>query len=91
MFAIFAARGSGKTELKRTYELAAFMYANRIMLRYHNYGLGLKVLELCRSILKQNPSKLRVLDYGCGVADPSLLLALNSANVTIVDLEDKKF
>ena len=34
---------------------------------------------------------MNVLDYGCGIADPSMYLALNGTNVTIVDLDDDKF
>lgn len=79
-----------KQHLKYVYEKAAFMYANRLMLRYHNYGLGKKILSLVKTLgLKKE--QLQVLDYGCGVADASLYLAFHGIDVTIVDLDDSKF
>jgi len=88
---IFSLHGTGPENLKKSYELASFMYINRLMLRYHNYTIGQKVLRLNDILLKCKVSDLKVLDYGCGVADPSLLLAIKGANVTIVDLADNKF
>ena len=82
--------GTSPKNLKKAYESSAFMYANRLMLRYHTYSKGQRVLELAAR-LSLNPNDLRVLDYGCGVADISLFLALNGAQVTIVDLADSKF
>lgn len=87
----FTKMGTEEEILKKTYESVAFMYANRLMLRYHNYDIGLRILEIARDLSSLKANELRVLDYGCGVADPSLILALHGANVMIVDLEDSKF
>ncbi len=82
--------GTDTQTLKKAYESAAFMYTARLMLAYHNYDIGLKGHEIASGFLSLNTNALRVLDYGCGVADPSLILALLGAEVTIVDLDDPK-
>jgi len=82
--------GTDKTNLKKAYEASAFMYSNRLMLRYHNYDIATKFTELAEK-LSYDIKKIKVLDYGCGVADPSLFLALYGAKVTILDLDDIKF
>lgn len=81
--------GTDPENLKRAYEKNDFMYVNRLMLRYHLYGIGEKIEKAVRT--SKDIKRLRVLDYGCGVADASVWLALNGAKVTIVDLQDKKF
>lgn len=86
---IFERMGLNEDKLKLAYEKAAFMYTNRLMLRYHNYRVGVLILEIANR-LSLDKDKIDVLDYGCGVADPSLYLALSGVTVTIVDLDDKK-
>lgn len=83
--------GTDKQSLKKAYESASFMYASRLMLAYHGYDIGLKAGEIASRFLSTGEAGLRVLDYGCGVADSSLILALRGAAVTIVDLDDDKF
>jgi SAM-dependent methyltransferase len=87
----FEIHGTDETSLKRAYEFASFMYTCRCMLRYHQYSMGLKVIEISEKLFGKYPSELKLLDYGCGVADPSLYLALHGANAVVVDLADKKF
>ena len=88
---IFDSHGTDADRLKLSYERASFMYVNRLMLRYHHYRLGLQAQAIVKELTDRKPSELRVLDYGCGVADPSLFLALQGAQVTLVDLADPKF
>lgn len=90
MHKIFERIGLDREKLKKAYENAAFMYVNRLMLRYHNYDIGGKILEIITT-QSRSPQAIKVLDYGCGVADISLYLALHGAKVTLVDLDDKKF
>jgi 2-polyprenyl-3-methyl-5-hydroxy-6-metoxy-1,4-benzoquinol methylase len=87
---MFERTGLNEEKLKIAYERAAFMYTNRLMLRYHNYRVGVLILEI-GDRLSLDKGKIEVLDYGCGVADPSLYLALSGVTVTIVDLDDRKF
>jgi len=87
----FDKEGTDATKLKNTYESLAFMYANRALLRSHGYGLGLNILSIAENHLALKPSELCVLDYGCGVADPSLFLSMHGATVTLVDLEGTRF
>ena len=77
--------------LKKAYQEAAFMYSLRLMLRYHGYGLGMAAEQLLQELHGIAPQDIQVLDYGCGVADPSLYLAARGARATIVDLDDIKF
>lgn len=86
---IFEETGLDKEDLKSAYEKAAFMYVNRLMLRYHNYRLGKNILKTLEK-LSLEKKQVSILDYGCGVADPSLYLALHGVNITIVDLDDIK-
>ena len=86
---IFEGSWLDPNNLRHTYERSTFMYTNRLMLRYHNYKKGAQILELANALSLKKES-LRVLDYGCGVADPSLFLALHGVDVTIVDLDDTK-
>lgn len=74
------------------YQITDFMYANRLMLSYHRYDTGYYALEVFKKLKNDVDYKnLHVLDYGCGVADPALFLALNGFKVTVVDLETDKF
>jgi len=86
---IFEDVGLDKENLKHAYETAAFVYVNRLMLRYHNYHIGKKVIQIAKQ-MKLPVNSLRVLDYGCGVSDASLYLALYGMDVTILDLDDEK-
>lgn len=87
---IFKETGVTPERLKKAYEQTAFMYVNRLMLRYHKYELGERILAIAKK-LGLKAGELSVLDYGCGVADPSLYLAFYGAQVCIVDLDDLKF
>lgn len=87
----FKKYGTEKDKLKKTYKKISFMYTNRLLFKYHNYNIGLKIMEINDRLLKLDPEKTKILDYGCGIADPSILLSLNNYNVTIADLDDKKF
>tara|TARA_Y100000294_G_C8450012_1_gene294315 strand:- start:67 stop:828 length:762 start_codon:yes stop_codon:yes gene_type:complete len=84
--------GTDEINLKKAYDSSSFYYVNRLMLRYHNYGIGKKAEEIISLITPERSlQEVHVLDYGCGVADPTLFLALKGAAVTIVDLDNKKF
>jgi 2-polyprenyl-3-methyl-5-hydroxy-6-metoxy-1,4-benzoquinol methylase len=91
MLTYFDTIGKDKDTLKKSYDASDFMYAQRLMLRYHNYNIGKKANDIFRRLGNSSLKDVKVLDYGCGIADPSLLLALYGANVTIVDLDTKKF
>lgn len=68
------------------YRAIHFYAANRLMLGYHQYNLGSQFLDL---IDRESAERLSVLDYGCGVSDPGILLGLEGADITIVDLDTK--
>ena len=91
MLRYFESIGKNEDNLKKSYVASDFMYAQRLMLRYHNYNIGNKAKNILERIGTFPLEKIQVLDYGCGVADPSLFLALHGANITIVDLESTKF
>lgn len=91
MLRYFDTIGKDKDNLKKSYSAADFMYAQRLMLRYHNYNIGEKAKDILKRISYSSLNEVKVLDYGCGIADPSLFLALYGANVTIVDLDSNKF
>ena len=74
------------------YQITDFMYANRLMLSYHRYDTGYYALEVFQKLKNEvDYKKLYALDYGCGVADPALFLALHGLKVTVVDLDTDKF
>lgn len=91
LLAKFDNYGTSIEKLKTAYDRASFMYTNRLMLRYHNFTIGHKLLLILQQLNRMEISDCQLLDYGCGVADPSILLAYYGAGVTIVDLQDKKF
>ena len=79
--------------LKIAYEEAAFFYCLRLMLAYERYSMVLKYLDTLFALHGSGTSSLsrwKILDYGCGVSDIGLLLALLGAQVTICDLADQK-
>jgi 2-polyprenyl-3-methyl-5-hydroxy-6-metoxy-1,4-benzoquinol methylase len=79
--------------LKIAYEEAAFFYCMRLMLAFERYSMisgYLDTLFVQHGKRKQSLENWRVLDYGCGVSDAGLLLALLGAQVTICDLADSK-
>jgi 2-polyprenyl-3-methyl-5-hydroxy-6-metoxy-1,4-benzoquinol methylase len=79
--------------LKAAYEEAAFFYCLRLMLAYERYSMVLEYLDTLFALHGSGTSSLsrwKVLDYGCGVSDIGLLLALLGAEVTICDLADPK-
>jgi len=82
--------GTSEEKLKNAYEAASFMYINRLMLRYHKYKIGYDVMKIIHRYLRTTDSDIKVLDYGCGVADPSIYMALNGMDVTIVDLSNSQ-
>ncbi len=86
----FSKFGTDANSLKKIYEATAFMQSNRYMLTYAKYRIGQDFLKIAER-LNMSSKGINVLDYGCGMADPSLLLALHGANVTLVDLADSKF
>ena len=81
-------------QLFAAYQKSDFHYANRLMLRYHNYSIGFKVIDALKRIHPKSEmvsSEFKILDYGCGVADPSLILSKKGFDVTISDLNTPKF
>lgn len=84
----FGKPGSSPTpeDMLQGYRAIHFYAANRLMLGYHRYDLGSRFLDL---INRGSAENLSVLDYGCGVSDPGILLGLDGADVTIVDLDTK--
>ena len=79
--------------LKIAYEEAAFFYCLRLMLAFERYSM---ISDYLDTLLAQHGNGKRsldnwkVLDYGCGVSDIGILLALLGAEVTICDLSDRK-
>jgi len=76
--------------LMRVYSETSFEYTVRLMLAYDRYIMILPYWEYIRKYFSGGFSSLNVLDYGCGVSDIGLLFASMGANVTIVDLDNKK-
>jgi len=79
--------------LKRAYEEAAFSYCLRLMLAFERYSMVSDYLDTLFSLHGKRDHSLnrwRVLDYGCGVSDIGLLMAVLGSEVTICDLADQK-
>lgn len=76
--------GLEKGALKLAYEKLSFRYACRLMLRYHMYNKAVKMMKTVGNVDS-------ILDYACGVADTSIVFSKHCKNLTIVDLDDKKF
>ncbi len=77
--------------LTNAYAKSSLQYSIRLMLGYEKYVLLTPYLSY---IMKNTDLKfggMEVLDYGCGISDIGLLLASLGAEVTLVDLDDKKF
>jgi O-antigen/teichoic acid export membrane protein/SAM-dependent methyltransferase len=84
----------GNTEpgkLKKAYDSISFHYTLRLMLAYERYSMVTDYLDFMKKDSCKNFSEFRVLDYGCGVSDIGLLFASLGAEVTICDLDNKKF
>lgn len=85
---------TAENQLFTAYQKSDFHYALRLMLRYHNYNIGFKVIDILKTIHSKSEiasTEFRILDYGCGVADPSLVLSKKGFDVTISDLNTLKF
>jgi 2-polyprenyl-3-methyl-5-hydroxy-6-metoxy-1,4-benzoquinol methylase len=79
--------------LKEAYAEAAFFYCLRLMLAFERYSMVLDYLDTLFVLHGKREHSLdswRVLDYGCGVSDIGLLMALLGSEVTICDLADQK-
>jgi 2-polyprenyl-3-methyl-5-hydroxy-6-metoxy-1,4-benzoquinol methylase len=70
-------------QLLEAYRDFDFYHINRLMLGYHRYDIAERFL----TISDKEEDSLEVLDYGCGVADPSVYLGSLGSEVTIVDLD----
>jgi SAM-dependent methyltransferase len=70
-------------ELLAGYQAVSFWTVNRLILGYNRYDIASKYVNQ----VGQDIAGEKVLDYGCGVADPSLYCGLKGASVTIVDLD----
>lgn len=69
-------------ELVNIYERRAFVQINRMMWTYHRYEIAQQYIELTG----EDVTGTSLLDYGCGVADPSVYLGVHGADVTVVDI-----
>lgn len=78
-------------DLKKAYDEASFHYSLRLMLAYERYNKIIPYVDFLISEFKKPIKEFKILDYGCGISDIGLLLAFLGANVTIADLDDKKF
>lgn len=87
----FEHRTTTDKELKEAYTDAAFHYSVRLMLGYEKFRFIIPYVNLIKSNTEIPLKDFKVLDYGCGLADMSLLFAALGAKVTLVDLDDKKY
>jgi 2-polyprenyl-3-methyl-5-hydroxy-6-metoxy-1,4-benzoquinol methylase len=78
-------------KLKGAYDCVAFDYTIRLMLAYERYSYITGYLDYMISHSGLELKDFVVLDYGCGVADISLLFSMLGAEVTICDLDNQKF
>jgi len=91
LYSFFHDRTNDDKSLKKAYENSSFCYSVRLCLAYQKYSLISVYLDFILTSLKKPISSLKVLDYGCGISDIGLLFAKLGANVTIADLDNKKF
>jgi 2-polyprenyl-3-methyl-5-hydroxy-6-metoxy-1,4-benzoquinol methylase len=82
---------TGPDRLKNAYDSVSFDYALRLMLAYERYSMITDYLDFMVRDRQRNLGNFRVLDYGCGVSDIGLLFASFGADVTICDLDNKRF
>lgn len=85
---------TAENQLFTAYQKSDFHYVLRLMLRYHNYSIGFKVIDILKTIHSKSEmasSEFKILDYSCGVADPSLHLSFEGCEVTLVDLDNDMF
>ena len=80
---------SSPTGLHNSYMEQDLVYAARLMLGYHRAEFIAPYLDKIEEI--SGGKRLDVLDYGCGVADISLGLATRGHNVTLVDIDIKRY
>ena len=78
-------------KLKQAYDSACFPYTLRLMLAYERYSIITDYLDFMIKDSCKNLNEFNVLDYGCGVSDIGLLFASFGAEVTICDLDNKRF
>lgn len=77
------------TSIQEDVRAHAHMY--RMMLHYTRYQRAFRVVRAFNRILGEGQRrKMRVLDYGCGVADYGLVFALFGYDVLISDIESVK-
>ncbi len=76
--------------LNKAYSISSFDYTLRLMMAYTRYTLVTNYLDKIKEQLGKR-RKLSILDYGCGVSDIGLLFCEKGDDVTIADLDNKKF
>ena len=77
-------------KLKKAYDNVELLYSIRLMMAYERYSFILEYLDFLETDYGKRFHDFSVLDYGCGVADISLLLASLGAHITVCDLHNKK-
>ena len=75
------------TEIKIFYKGIAKLHTLRLLMKFERE----KDIFEFEQLIDQSDKKMIVLDYGCGVSDLGLVAASKGCNVTICDLNDKKF
>lgn len=74
--------------LMKNYRDASFLYTGRLMMAYTRFPTAWKLAQYLNSVyLPSRRKQIRVLDYGCGVADYGLAFAKQGYQVTICDIE----
>jgi len=87
-----AFKGStGPNKLKKAYDSVSFDYTLRLMLTYERYSMITGYLDFMIKDSGKNLGEFKVLDYGCGVSDIGLLFSSFGTEVTICDLDNKRF
>ena len=81
---------SSSERLMRVYDETSYEYTVRLMLAYDRYIMMLPYMEYLGGYFSGSFQGLKVVDYGCGVADIGLLFVSMGADVTIVDLDNNK-
>lgn len=78
-------------ELTFSYRSTAFDYTLRLMLAYERFTLFLPYVAFFLKEFRDKKRTIRVLDYGCGVADIGLLCSILGWDVYLCDLDTPRF
>lgn len=82
---------TGPDKLKKAYDDCSFDYTLRLMLTYERYSMITGYLDFIIRDSGKNLSEFKIMDYGCGVSDIGLLFFSLGAEVTICDLDNRRF